>query len=68
MNAAIAYNMRIAPFLCRVSSAVERCPEEAGVPSSTLGPGIFCGHSLVVGRDLAKIQARVRFSLAAYAK
>ena len=24
---------------CRASSSVERCPEEAGVPSSTLGPG-----------------------------
>ena len=31
----------------RASSAVERCPEEAGVPSSTLGPGIIFFAAMV---------------------
>ena len=38
---------------CRVSSAEERCPEEAGVPSSTLGPGIFLKEAGVASSILA---------------
>ena len=41
-----------------IAQSVEHCTENAGVPSSSLGPGIFnlliCGRSSVVERLLAK--------------
>lgn len=47
----------LSPAPCRTSSSVERCPEEAGVPSSTLGFGTTIKNIVLLGR-LAQLVER----------
>ena len=50
--------LKIYKICAGIAQLVEHCTENAGVPSSSLGPGtVFCGRSSVVERLLAKEKA-----------